>query len=115
VSVALYMDVHVRRAVTMALRERGVNVLTAQADGATELSDPELLDRATALGRVLFSQDEDLLVEATLRQRQGIPFSGVIYAHQLYLTIGQCVSDLEFIAKVANPEDLLGRVEFLPL
>ncbi|MDB6030304.1 MAG: hypothetical protein JWM16_642, partial [Verrucomicrobiales bacterium] len=25
------------------------------------------------------------------------------------------VSDLEFIAKVANPEDLLGRVEFLPL
>ncbi len=46
------MDVHVRRAVTNALRERGVDVLTARADGARELPDPALLDRATDLGRV---------------------------------------------------------------
>lgn len=114
-SLALYMDVHVRRAVTEALRERAVDVLTAQTDGTTELSDPDLLDRATELGRVLFSQDEDLLAEATRRQRGGIPFPGVVYAHQLKVTVGQCVNDLEIIAKTSDPADLANRVEFLPL
>ncbi len=109
------MDVHVRRAVTVALRERGVDVLPAQTDGTTELSDPDLLDRATELGRLLFSQDEDLLVEAVRRQRSSVPFAGVVYAHQLRVTIGQCVNDLEFIAKVGNPTDLANRIHFLPL
>ena len=48
-SLALYMDVHMRRAVIEALRERRVDVLTAQADGTTELLDPALLDRAAEL------------------------------------------------------------------
>jgi predicted nuclease of predicted toxin-antitoxin system len=55
------MDVHVRRAVTAALRLRSIDVLTAQEDGAAELDDDRLLQRATELGRVLVSQDEDLL------------------------------------------------------
>ncbi|NQU25114.1 MAG: DUF5615 family PIN-like protein [Candidatus Nealsonbacteria bacterium] len=82
-SIRLYMDVHVRRAVTIALRLREVDVLTAQEDHSQRLPDPELLDRATALDRVLFSQDRDLLREARQRQREGQPFPGVIYAHQL--------------------------------
>lgn len=76
------MDVHVRQAVTEALRLRGVEVVTAQADNAARLLDPQLLDRAMALGRVLFTQDEDLLAEATRRQRAGESFAGVVYAHQ---------------------------------
>ena len=66
-SLALYMDVHVRRQITEGLRRRGVDVLTAQDDGTTELADPELLDRAPELGRVLFGQDEDLLTVAAGR------------------------------------------------
>ena len=114
-SVRLYMDVHVRGAVTRQLRLRGVGILTAQEDAMARAPDPELLDRATALGRVLVSQDDDLLAEATLRQRAGVPFSGVIYGHQLDLTIGRMVADLELIARVAEPEDLMNRVEYLPL
>ena len=53
--IRLYMDVPVRREVTVGLRVRGVAVLTAQEDGAATLADPELLTRATELGRVLFS------------------------------------------------------------
>ena len=109
------MDVHVRRAVSEGLRNRGVSILTAQRDGTTELSDPALLDRATELGRVLFSQDEDLLAEATRRQRTGIAFSGVVYAHQLFVTIGQCIHDLEIIGKVGEPAEFANRVQFLPL
>jgi len=55
------MDVHVRRAVTMALRLRAVDVLTSQEDGSAEWDDERLLMRATALSRVLVSQDQDLL------------------------------------------------------
>ena len=58
------MDVHVPAAITRGLVLRGVDVLTAQIDDTTELEDPDLLDRATELGRVLFSQDEDLLTKA---------------------------------------------------
>jgi hypothetical protein len=68
------MDVHVRRAVTSALRLRSVDVLTAQEDGAAELDDDSLLQRATELGRVLVSPDEDLLREGAHRLRNGAAF-----------------------------------------
>ena len=78
-------------------------------------TDPDLLDRATALGRALFSQDEDLLAEAHHRQANGIPFAGVIYGHQRKVTIGGCVRDLELIAKVYEPGDMVNWVQYLPL
>jgi hypothetical protein len=113
-AIALYMNQHVPRAITVGLRLRGVDVITAYEDGASDMDDPELLDRAGELERVLFTQDDDLLVEATKRQREGIPFRGVIYAHQLRVSIGACVHDLEIIAKAGGPEDLINRVQFLP-
>lgn len=109
------MDHHVPRAITNGLRLRGVDVLTAHEDGAGELQDPALLDRATELERVLFTQDDDLLTEATQRQRQGQTFSGVIYAHQLRMSIGDCVRDLELIVRVGEPEEMTGQTLFLPL
>ena len=113
--VALYMDVHVPSAITHTLRIRGVDVLTSQEDGTRRLSDELLLDRATSLGRVLFSRDEDLLAEATLRQRTNRSFAGLIYAHQLNVSIGGCVSDLEIIANASEPAEWINRVEHLPL
>jgi hypothetical protein len=114
-SVGLYMDVHVPAAITRGLLLRGVDVLAAQIDGTAELPDAALLDRATELGRPLFSQDEDLLVEATLRQGNGRHFSGVIYGHQLELTIGRAIRDLELLAQAGDAEDFAERIEYLPL
>jgi len=114
-AVALYMNQHVPRAITIGLRLRGVDVLTAREDDASRMDDSELLDRAGELGRVLFTQDDDLLAEAIRRQKAGIPFRGVIYAHQLRVSIGACVHDLEIIAKAGESEDLINRVQFLPL
>lgn len=48
-SLALYMDVHVPRAITRELTAVGVDVLTAQEDGCSQMPDPELLDRAGSL------------------------------------------------------------------
>ncbi len=48
-TVAVYMDEHVHRAITTGVRLRGVDVLTAQEDGQRQVSDNVLLDRATEL------------------------------------------------------------------
>ena len=114
-SVHLYFDVHVPSAIADGLRIRGVDVLTAQEDGTAEFEDPALLDRSTELRRIFVTQDEDFLKEATRRQRAGEPFFGIVYAHQLYVTIGECVTDLEIITKDSEPHEWVGRVEHLPL
>lgn len=114
-SVAFYMDQHVPRAVTAGLRLHNVDVLTAFEDGTSAFDDPVLLDRASVLGRVLFTQDEDLLAEATQRQRNSVPFGGIVYAHQLIVSIGDCVRDLELIGQAGEPEEFENRVQYLPL
>jgi hypothetical protein len=109
------MDVHVRRAVTAGLRMREVEVVTAQEDGAAEFEDADLLNRATHLDRVLFTHDEDMLNEASRRQQTGETFAGVVYAHQIKVTVGRCIDDLELIAKASEPHEWVNRVEYLPL
>lgn len=85
--------------------------------GSNELDDSLLLDRASELGRLLFTRDDDLLVEAVRKQRSGITFHGLVYAHQLRVRvpIRRCLDELELIAKSVEPEDLLNQVIFLPL
>lgn len=113
--VGLYMDVHIPNAITLGLKARGVDVITAQEDHCAELSDPALLDRASGLGRALFSCDEDLLIEGQRRQTENIYFAGVIYIHLLRISIGKCIEDLEFLSLAANKEDLENQIVFLPL
>ena len=109
------MDHHVPRAITIGLRLRGVQVVTAAEDGTSEADDSALLDRAMAVGQPIFMHDVDLLVEATRRQRAGTPFAGVVYAHPLRVSIGRCIEDLELMAKAGEPGDLVNQVQFLPL
>jgi hypothetical protein len=115
VTVRFYADVHVPRAVIEGLRLRGVEILTAQEDGAAELLDPELLTRAAERGRMLVTQDEDLLAEATRRQRTGDRFAGLVYAHQLNVTIGSLIADLELIAGATDIDEWTDKVIYLPL
>lgn len=114
-SVPLYMDHHVKSAITVGLRARGLDVLTAQEDDAADWADERLLERATELGRVFFTQDRDLLEIAkrwVVEQRE---FAGVVYGHQWKITVGQAIADLQYIAEAAVPEDMKNNVEFLPL
>lgn len=114
-TIALYMDEHVRRAITNGLKLRGIDVITVQEDGRNGTTDSILLERATELNRVIFTQDDDFLVMANCRQQEGVKFSGVIYGHQQYVTVGECVRDLEIIAKASESEDLVNQVQYLPL
>lgn len=112
--LALYLDHHVPCAIANGLRARAVDILTCQEDGTTTLDDDSLLDRALALGRVVFTEDEDFLAIVHRRLQAGLEFAGVAYAHQLGISIGQAVRDLELLAKVFDPDDMRNRVEYLP-
>src|SRR5438128_1650000 len=98
------MDVHVHSGITHGLRSRGVDVITAQEDGTTRWEDSDLLDRALALNRVLFTNDRDLLRIAATRQQFAVPFAGVIYAPQTS-PLGPVIRDLELCALACEPED----------
>ncbi|MGL5061637.1 MAG: DUF5615 family PIN-like protein [Microcoleus sp.] len=113
-AIPLYMDVHVPQAITEQLRRRGVDVLTAIEDGTTELPDDKLLERATVLGRVLFTHDIRFKAMAQDWQRQEKQFAGLIFGHQLGGTIGQFVKDLEIIALASESDEWMNAVEYIP-
>ncbi len=114
-TLPLYMDENVHGAITIGLRLREIDVLTVQEDGYSGADDVIILNRATALKRLIFSQDKDFLIEANNRQVQGIEFIGVIYGHQLMISIGDCIRDLELIAKLGKLEEFANKVQYLPL
>ncbi|MCX6980577.1 MAG: DUF5615 family PIN-like protein [Verrucomicrobia bacterium] len=111
----LYLDVHVPAAIAFQLRSHGVDVMTAQEDSAAELADSDLLARTTELRRLLFTQDIRFKALAETWQREGRPFAGLIFGHQLHGSIGQYVRDLKLIAKATDPADWIGQFEQLPL
>ena len=111
----LYIDVHVPLAITDGLRRRGIDVLTSQDDGAGRLDDELLLQRATELGRILFTQDEDLLAIAARWQAASRRFGGLIYAYQLGPGIGEVIEDLELLCVCSEVNEVANQISYLPL
>ena len=109
------MDVHVPQQITDQLRRRGADVLTAIEDGRAEATDGELLGRARELGRVVFTQDIRFRALAEDWQRQGRPFAGLVFGHQLGGTIGQFVNDLDLVAQASDADEWRNAIEWLPL
>ena len=112
---SLYMDQHVNAAITSGLRDRGIDVLTAFEDGFDQHDDSEILSRATELNRLVFTQDEDFLAIGHEWQASGREFYGIVYSHQLSITVGRAVQDLQIVCEVLTEEDVRGQVVFLPI
>jgi hypothetical protein len=113
--LSFYMDHHIHRAITEGLRRRGIDVLTAFEDGTDEQDDELLLERATSLGRIIVSQDQDFLRIAHRWQSTAREFPGVLYAIQERVDIGQTIEYLELIAVLKSPDEMQNQVEYIPL
>lgn len=114
-SLALYLDENLPRVIAVGLRLRGVDVLTAQEDNRRHTDDSLLLDRATALGRVMVSFDADMLAIGTHRQRENVSFLGIIFAHPTRISIGGLLRELALISEIGQPEDVINRILYIPL
>ena len=98
-TLAYYADEHVNSGIVAGLR----------------LPDPENVDRATALGRLMLTADADYLAEGVRRQHAGIEFSGVVRYDFAAIGIGQCIDEAELIAKVLDESDVKNQITYLPL
>ncbi len=114
-AITLYFDQNVSRAIVNGLRLNEVDVMTAYEDGRAKWDDVALLERATQLGRVFVTHDRDFLREAARRRREGIYFSGVIFAQMEQALVSVYIRDLQIVAKVAELSELENQVIFLPL
>jgi len=112
--LAVYMDVHVPASISEGLRRKQIDVRTAQDDSAGRMSDDDMLARATAVGRVLFTQDTDFLEIASRWQRQGIAFSGILFAAQ-GTPIGQLIEDAELCLAGMTADEFRNSLVHLPL
>lgn len=109
----LIMDVHIPKAITRGLASRNVNVLTAQDAGGALLSDPDLLDLAARLNRIMFSYDDDMLKEAHFRMKNGIPFKGVIYVHAKKYSFGETIRAMTALSDKTEEGAMDNRIVFL--
>ena len=111
----LYMDHCADGAVVAGLRRLGVDLITAEEDGREETADPLVLDRATELKRIVFTEDKDFLREARRRQNLGIHFYGVIFVRQNRVPIGRCIEDIHIIVEAGDIEHINDNVIYLPI
>ena len=114
-SVPLYFDHNMQFAVVIALRERGVDVLTTRDDGCDRHPDSQVLDRAAALSRVVVTHDQDFLELAAERLATSTEFPGIIFCHLAKSSIGGLVADLALIAAATTYDELRNQVVWVPL
>ena len=114
-SLAFYLEHHVPAAIAAGLRQLQVDVLTVAEDGKAAWDDDQSLERALELGRIVFTQDRDFLVLAARWQQDRREFAGMVYGHQLRVTVGGAVRDTALMASGMTRAEMRNRVEFLPL
>lgn len=106
-----YFDESVELAVSQQLAAGGMDVVSAHSLEQLGDSDPNHLARATRMGRVLCTYDQDFLRIAA----EGIEHSGIIYAQQQKATIGGWIREIKAIHAQMPTEDVINKVVFLSL
>lgn len=111
----LYCDAHVPVAIPAGLARRGLDVLTAQADDRSKVSDEELLIRCLETGRLLLTQDADFFSLTSRWRSAGRVFPTVIFAHQLGPGIGQIIDDVELLLHGLHEDEWQGHLFRIPI
>lgn len=84
--------------------------MTTTADaGLLGAQDVDQIAYGLGQGRVIFTEDDDLLVLAAA----GTAHSGLVYCHQNVRSIGQIIRSLELIWQVYESDEMKNRVEFI--
>ncbi|MCA9905146.1 MAG: DUF5615 family PIN-like protein [Anaerolineae bacterium] len=99
------------------LRKRlpDLDVLRVQDTEIYQAPDPQVLEWAASVGRILLSHDVRTLINhAYARVQQGLSMPGVIIVPST-LEIGVAVAELEMAISAGKPEDFENLVTFIPM
>ncbi len=108
-TIRFHLDESAPSAVAIALRQRGIDVTTAQDAGLLSSSDLENLEFARREGRVVFTQDTDFLAI----HRSGADHAGIVYCRQHSRTIGEMVRFLGLMWEICDAAEMHNRVEYI--
>jgi len=102
-------------AVTRQLRERGVDVVTAQEAGLVGSPDPVILEWAAYHGRIVVTSDVSTMPDhAYARMQADLPMPGLFVAHQ-GTGIGVIVEELHTIAACSLDREWENQARYIPL
>jgi predicted nuclease of predicted toxin-antitoxin system len=108
-SIRFFMDQHIPAAVTQGLRDRGVDVLTAQDAGRCSLPDGQQLQFASAEQRVMVTFDSDYLA----LYAAGTRHAGIAWCQERKYTVGQLLHRLLLVHGILSSDDMRNHVEYL--
>ncbi len=108
-SIAFYFDQHVWASVVCGLRERGVDVLTAQEARRCGVSDQDQLAFATAQERVLVTFDTDYLA----LHQAGVPHAGIAWCPERKYRVGDLLRALLLVHGALDRASMRNHVEYL--
>lgn len=107
--IRYFMDEHFPAAVSLALRQRGIDVLTVQDAGRSSLPDHDQLAFAQAEERVTVTFDTDYLA----LHQSGMDHAGIAWCPREKYGIGMLVQLLDLLFRVADRDQMRNRVEYL--
>lgn len=109
--LSFYLDENVPTEVSRQLALSGIDALSVRDLGELGAGDPDHLLRATRLGRVLCSHDQDFLRLAA----EGIEHAGIAFGRQRDASIGGWVRALRSLHARFSSAEAHHRVFFLSL
>jgi predicted nuclease of predicted toxin-antitoxin system len=107
--IRFHLDENVNSAVAAALRRVGADVSTTASAGLIGRSDLEQLAFVQGEGRVLVTHDDDFLTIASARDDH----PGIAFSQKDRRSIGEIVEQLVLVYEVLEPEEMVGRVQYL--
>jgi len=104
-----YFDESVDLSVSEQLALEGLDVVSAHSLGKLGDTDPQHLQRATEMGRVLCTCDTDFLVMA----QEGADYIAIVFGAMQSYTVGDWVRFIRRLHATENVEGVAGLVFFV--
>jgi hypothetical protein len=108
-TIRFHLDENCSRAIAAGLRTRGIDVTTTPDAGLLSAADEDHIAYSLATSRVVFTQDRDFL----RLHAAGAAHLGIVFREKDTLGIGQIIEGLVLIWEIYEPEEIVGRVEYL--
>jgi predicted nuclease of predicted toxin-antitoxin system len=107
--IRFHLDENVNSAIAAALRRVGADVSTTASAGLIGSSDLAQLAFVQGEGRVLVTHDDDFLTIASARDDH----PGIAFCQKDRRSIGAIVEQLVLVYEVLEPEEMVGRIQYL--
>lgn len=98
-------------AISTQLAASGLDIVSAHGLERLGDTDPNHLERATRMRRVLCTYDTDFLILAS----QGRDHAGIIFAHQQKASIGGWVREIRALHGRLSAEEVVNQVIYLSM